>query len=71
MRRLAPFALLPLAAVLPSCGLANKLIQPPVRLIQAAGRTVTADLGDPTPPATTEASRVQGIALRITLPDPE
>ncbi len=65
MKRLTLLALAPLTLGLSSCGLANKLIQAPVRLIQAGVRTV-ADADDPSPPASAEANRTQGIALKAT-----
>jgi hypothetical protein len=63
MKHLTVLLLFPLALALSSCTLANKLIQAPVRLLQAGVRTVT-DVDDPTPPATAEASRTHGIALK-------
>ncbi len=64
MNRLAPFFLILLTATLCSCGLAGRLLQTPVRLIQAGSRTVTGDARDPSPPATAEAARIHGIALK-------
>jgi hypothetical protein len=63
MKLLAPLTLLPLVATLSSCALAGKLIQTPVRLLQAGVRTVT-DSRDSTPPATREASELHGMALK-------
>jgi len=65
MKVLALLCLIPLCPSLSSCALANKLIQAPVRLLQAGVRTVS-DVGDPTPPATAEATRVHGVALKNT-----
>lgn len=67
MNRLAPFALLPLCALFGSCALAGKVIQTPVRLLQAGVRTVT-DAGDTTSPATREATQFHGVALETTEP---
>lgn len=64
MRFLNYLALLSLTLGLSSCGLANKVIQTPIRLLQAGARTVS-DVDDPTPPATAEASRTQGIAIKV------
>ena len=61
MKHLASLALIPFALSLSSCVLASRLIQAPVRLIQAGVRTVT-DADDTTPPATAEAMRTHGIA---------
>jgi len=63
MNHLAPLFLLPLVLTLSSCNLAGKLIQAPVRLIQAGARTVS-DAQSATPPATAEAHRQHGIALQ-------
>jgi|TARA_B110000196_G_C20887205_1_gene539530 hypothetical protein len=63
MKHLPALLLCPLALTLSSCTLANKLIQAPVRLLQAGVRTIS-DVDDPTPPATAEASRTHGIALK-------
>ncbi|MED5419692.1 MAG: hypothetical protein VYA27_13370 [Verrucomicrobiota bacterium] len=65
MKVLALLCLIPLCLSLSSCALANKLIQAPVRLLQAGVRTVS-DVGDPTPPATAEATRAHGVALKNT-----
>ena len=65
MKRLAPIALLGLCASLCSCTLASKVIQTPVRLLQAGVRTVT-DVQDTTPPATREATEVHGMAIKHT-----
>ncbi|HAT20162.1 MAG: hypothetical protein VCA40_01340 [Roseibacillus sp.] len=65
MKHLAKITLILGACTLSSCALANKLIQAPVRLLQAGVRTVS-DVGDPTPPATAEATRVHGVALKNT-----
>ena len=63
MKHLASLALIPIAFSLSSCTLASKLIQTPVRIIQAGVRTVT-DADETTPPATAEAMRTHGIALK-------
>ena len=63
MKPLTVLLLFPLALALSSYTLASKLIQAPIRLLQAGVRTVT-DVDDPTPPATAEASRTHGIALK-------
>jgi len=63
MKHLTALLLCPLALALSSCTLANKLIQAPVRLLQAGIRTIS-DVDDPTPPATAEASRTHGMALK-------
>ncbi|MFP6865517.1 MAG: hypothetical protein VCA35_06205 [Roseibacillus sp.] len=67
MKHLASLALIPIALSLSSCTLASKLIQAPVRIIQAGVRTVT-DADDTTPPATAEAKRTHGIALKASDP---
>ena len=67
MKHLASLALIPIALSLSSCTLASKLIQAPVRIIQAGVRTVT-DADDTTPPATAEAKRTHGIALKASEP---
>jgi hypothetical protein len=64
MKHLAPLALIPLAATLSSCAVASKVIQTPVRLLQAGARTVT-EADDLTPPATREATGLQGLALKV------
>ncbi len=63
MKHLASLALIPIALSLSSCALVSKLIQTPVRIIQAGVRTVT-DADETTPPATAEAMRTHGIALK-------
>ena len=65
MKHLALLALVPLVASVSSCALAGKIIQTPVRLLQAGVRTVT-DVDDTTPPATREATQIQGVALQVT-----
>ncbi|MFP6882359.1 MAG: hypothetical protein VCA34_15495 [Roseibacillus sp.] len=67
MKHLASLALIPIALSLSSCTLVSKLIQAPVRIIQAGVRTVT-DADDTTPPATAEAKRTHGIALKASEP---
>ena len=46
MKLLAPVALLLLAGTLSSCGLANKLIQTPVRLMQAGAHVIKLEGGE-------------------------
>ena len=69
MKHLVLLALLPATLCLSSCGLAGKLIQTPVRLIQAGVRTVS-DADDTTPPATAEANRTQGLATKVSTSAP-
>ena len=63
MKHLLRLALLFSVSSLCSCTLAGRLIQAPVRLMQAGVRTVT-DVDQQGPPATTESSRINGLALR-------
>ena len=65
MKALALLCLAPLCLSLSSCALANKLIQAPVRLIQAGVRTVS-DVDETMTPATADAVRTHGLALKIT-----
>ena len=70
MKHLLPLALILAASSLCSCTLAGRLIQTPVRLIQAGVRTVT-DVDEAEPPATAESARLHGLALRhVTAPEP-
>lgn len=57
--------LLALAGSLCSCGLAGRLLEAPVRLMEAGVRTVS-DVNDTTTPATREASATIGVALEVT-----
>lgn len=63
MKHIILFALLLTVPSLSSCTLAGRLIQAPVRLIQAGVRTVT-DVDEQVPPATTESYRIHGLALK-------
>ena len=64
MKHLTTLAVLILPLGLSSCALPGKLIQAPVRLIQAGVRTVT-DVDDTTSPATAEAQRTTGLATKV------
>ena len=67
MKHLAPVTLLALCGLLTSCALPAKIIQTPVRLIQAGVRTVT-DVDETTTPATRDTTEVHGIALKVVEP---
>lgn len=62
MKNLILLALLLTVPSLCSCTLAGRLIQAPVRLIQAGVRTVT-DVGEKEAPATADSLHLHGIAL--------
>lgn len=51
-------------SLLASCGLANKVIQPPLRLMQAGVRTVT-EVDDTTTPATRDSQQLHGLAVKV------
>lgn len=57
--------LLALAGSLCSCGLAGRLIEAPVRLMEAGVRTVS-DANETTTPATHDANATTGVALKYT-----
>ena len=63
MKHIILFALLLTVPSLSSCTLAGRVIQAPVRLIQAGVRTVT-DVDEQVPPATAESARIHGLALK-------
>ena len=63
MKHIILFALLLTVPSLSSCTLAGRLIQAPVRLMQAGVRTVT-DVNEQVPPATAESLRSHGLALK-------
>ena len=63
MKALALPAITALCLSVPSCGLPGKVLQTPVRLIQAGVRTVS-DVDEPTGPATAESTRTNGLALK-------
>ena len=70
MKHLALLALLPLSGALTSCALPAKIIQTPVRLLQAGVRTVT-DVDDTTTPATRDMTEVHGVAVKVVQPAAE
>ena len=63
MKHIILFALLLTVPSLSSCTHAGRLIQAPVRLMQAGVRTVT-DVDEQVPPATAESTRSHGLALK-------
>ncbi len=63
MKRLTLLAFAPLCLSVSSCGLAGRVIQTPIRLIQAGARTVS-DVDETTTPATAESTRSHGLALK-------
>ena len=65
MKALALLCLAPLCLSFSSCTLAGRIIQTPVRLIQAGVRTVS-DVDEPMTPATADAVRSHGLALKAT-----
>ena len=65
MKALVLLCLAPLCLSLSSCTLAGKIIQTPVRLIQAGVRTVS-DVDETSTPATADAVRSHGLALKTT-----
>ena len=69
MKYILLFALLLPVVSLSSCTLAGRLIQAPVRLMQAGVRTVT-DVDEQVSPATAESNRIHGIALKHSEPVP-
>ena len=63
MNRLALLSFAPLCICVCSCGLAGKVIQAPVRLIEAGVRTVS-DAKETATPAVADAARTRGLAIQ-------
>lgn len=65
--RIAAFLCLP--CLLGSCGLLNKMLQGPSRLIQSAGRTLSTTDDAEQPPASLDTPEAAAVALRIPATD--